>query len=264
MGIRQLTLLSAFLLTDGGVSSKGKNWLVYFRNKDGNLIEKFQQTLKEITGRFGYVSKRTDGTDFIRIVNSELARNLFLLSPAYRTKACNIFPKCQHLSGKMSSCLLFGTIKVDGIEYPKAQIPKNVFESENLAGEFLKIYASCDGGISVVPAKNKRGSWFLVRKVFISVKHPTLNNELTKLLIKMGYRPSQFRDQIRLTQRDDIEKFQREIGFIEGLKISNDSKFLCGLEKNTVLKMVVNSYENPSTLLDFLISRRLPSGLIWD
>lgn len=164
----------------------------------------------------------------------------------------------------MSSCTLFGTIRVDGIEYPKAQIPRDVFVSESLAKAFLKIYASCDGGVSVVLAKNKKGSLFLVRKVLISVKHPTLSEQLTELLKKLGYKPSQFKDQIRLTRREDLEKFYGEIGFIEGSRVSDDSRFLRGIEKNAVLKMVVDSYQNPKSLLDFLIRRRRSFGLIRD
>lgn len=264
MRIRQIVLLSAFLLTDGGISSKGKNWLIYFRNKDQKIIQKFQESLKGLIGKSGYVSKRKDGTDFIRTVNNNLAKELFRLSPSYRTKACNIFPKCQHLRGKMSNCTLFGTIKVGDLEYPKARIPKEVFESQKLAKEFLKIYASCDGGVSVVPAKNKYGSMFLVRKVLISVKHPILNSQITELLRLLGYEPSKFSDQIRLAKRDDLEKFRNEIGFIKGCKVTDDSKFLSGLEKNVVLNMILDSYKNPRILLDFLITKRSSFGLIRD
>lgn len=118
--------------------------------------------------------------------------------------------------------------------------------------------------MSVVPAKNKKGSLFLVRKVLISVKHPTLSEQLTELLKKLGYKPSQFKDQIRLTRREDLEKFYGEIGFIEGSRVSDDSRFLRGIEKNVVLKMVVDSYQNPKSLLDFLIRRRRSFGLIRD
>lgn len=76
MGIRQLALLSAFLLTDGGMSSKGKNWLIYFRNKDPKIIKYFQETLKGVTGKLGYVSDRKDGTQFIRTVDNYSAKKL--------------------------------------------------------------------------------------------------------------------------------------------------------------------------------------------
>ena len=265
MGIRQLTLLSAYLLTDGGISAKTENeWTIYFRNKDRKIINKFQKQLFSCIGRIGYVTKRSDGTDFIRLHSRKLAGELFKLSNSYRTKACNEFPVCKHLKGKLSSCKLFGTITIDGIEYPKAKIPDIVFKYNRLAKEFLRIYASCDGGISVVPAKNRRGSKFLVRKIFISVKHPTLNNQLTELLKKLGFSPSQYKDQIRLAKKEDIIKFSKQIRFIEGSKISNDSRFLSGFEKNFILKKVIKSYDNPQHLLGFLYKSRSSSRLNWD
>ncbi len=264
MGIRQLTILAGYLLTDGGITSRGKKgWTIYFRNKDKQIIDSFRKQLFLCSGKNGYVTKRTDGTDFVRLHSQNLANRLFTLSKSYRTKACENFPVCKHLSGKRSSCLKFGTITIEGIQYPKAQIPDIVFRSEKLAKDFLKIYASCDGGISVTNTKNRRGSKFLVRKIFISVKHPTLNNQLTNLLKKIGFSPSQYKDQIRLTRKEDILKFQREIGFIEGSKISNDSKFLSGFEKNFILEKVIESYNNPKNLLDFLEIRH-SSGLIRD
>ncbi len=265
MGIRQRTLLSAYLLTDGGVSAKSKSgWIVYFRNKDKEIIKSFQKQLFLCTGKRGYITKRNDGTDFVRLNSRKLAEKMFQLSKSYRTKACENFPQCMHLSGKRSACTMFGTIKIGGVEYPKAEIPKTVFKLNEITKEFLRIYSSCDGGISVVPAKNKRNSLFLVRKVFISVKHPTLNWQITELLKNMGYSPSQYKDQVRLVKKEDIVKFGKEIGFIKGSKISNDSKFLSGFEKNFILKKVIGSYNNPKNLLDFLHKSRASSRLIRD
>ncbi len=265
MRIRQLVLLSAYLLTDGGISARNdRDWTIYFRNKDEEIIKSFQEQLFACCGKNGYITKRNDGTDFVRLHSKKLAEEMFQLSQSYRTKACNTFPVCRHLNGKMSSCKLFGTLMIDGIEYPKAKIPDDVFESKKLAKEFLKIYASCDGGISVVPAKNKKNSLFLVRKVLFSVKHPILNQQITDLLKSLGYLPSQYKDQIRLVKKKDIAKFSKEIGFIEGAKISNDSKFLSNLEKNLILSKVVESYDNPKTLLDFLHKTRSSSRLIRD
>jgi hypothetical protein len=265
MGIRQLTLLAAYLLTDGGISAKNENiWTIYFRNNDKEIIRSFQKQLHLCCGKKGYITKRKDGSDFVRLHSKELANKLFKLSQSYRTKACENFPRCRHLSGKMSACKLFGTTTIDGIEYPKAKIPDIVFTTPELAKKFMKIYASCDGGVSVVPAINKRKSMFLVRKVFISVKHPILNKQLTELLQKMGYLPSQYKDQIRLVKKADIIKFNKEIGFIKGCRISNDSRFLARFEKNVILKKVVKSYNNPKNLLDFLQKSRSSSQLIRD
>lgn len=265
MGIRQDVLLAAFLLSDGGITARGKeSWTIYFRNKDKSVIDEFQKVLKNSCGRMGYYVKRTDGSWFIRLHSKELANRLFQLSKSYRTKACNNFPICRHLTGKRSSCELYGTQIIEGIEYPKAEIPKQIFKNRQLAKDFLKIYASCDGGISVVPAKNSRGSLFLVRKIFISVKHPRLNEQLTKLLEKLGFSPSRYEDQLRLTKKEDLEKFRNEIGFIKGAKISKDSKFLFGHEKTQILDMTIHSYKNPQSLLGFLLKIRSSDRFIRD
>lgn len=193
-----------------------------------------------------------------------MGEKLFELSPSYRTKACDVYPICRHLKGKRSSCKLFGTIKINGVEYPKAQVPNSVFKSMKLAKDFLRIYATCDGGISIVPAKNNKGSWFLVRKIFISVKHPFLGNQLVGLLKNLGFSPLQYSDQIRIVKKDDIQKFYKEIGFIKGAKISGDSKFLNGLEKNYVLNLAIDSYENPKKIINLMLIKRSSSRLIRD
>jgi len=265
MGIRQDVLLAGFLLSDGGITARGKeSWTIYFRNKDKSVIEEFQKTLIEACGKRGYITKRSDETLFIRLHSTKLANRLFSFSKSYRTKACNTFPVCRHLRGKRSSCKIYGTQKIDGIEYPKAEIPKQVFKNKKLAREFLKIYASCDGGISVVPARNKRGSLFLVRKVLISVKHPIMSEQLTKLLLNLGFSPVRYKDQIRLIKREDIQKFKEEIGFIKDAKVSNNSKYLSGYEKNKILDMVIDSYRNPQELLNFLLKIRFSNRLSRD
>lgn len=265
MGIRRDVLLAAFLLSDGGVTARRQDtWTIYFRNKDKYVNKEFQKTLKASCGSVGYSVERSDGTEFIRLHSKELAIRLFRLSESYRTKACGNFPLCRHLAGKRSSCLIYGTQVINGIEYPKAKIPKPVFKSNKLAKKFLRIYASCDGGISIVPAKNKRGSKFLVKKIFISVKHPVLSMQLTKLLKKLGFSPSQYRDQIRLTTKNDIEKFKKEIGFIKGSTISRNSQYLSGYEKNKILDLVVDSYKNPQKALNFLLKIRSSNRLKWD
>ncbi len=261
MGIRQDVLLAAFLLSDGGIAARGKkSWTIYFRNKDKSVIDEFQRVLKESCGKIGYVTKRTDGSLFIRLHSKEFAERLFKLSKSYRTKACNNFPQCRHLKGKRSSCTTHGAEIVNGIEYPKAEIPKQIFKNKQLANEFLRIYASCDGGISVVPTKNIRGSPFLVRKIFISVKHPKLSEQLTNLLFDLGFSPSRYKDQIRVIKMEDIRKFRDEIAFIKGAKISKDSKFLYGYQKNQILDKIINSYRNPQELLDFLLKIRSSAG----
>ena len=260
MGIRynqrNLVLLSAFALSDGGVSPKGKNcWTIYFRNKDKLVIEEFQHHLINCMGRPGCKINRKDGTVFVKIDSTKLGKKLFTLSESYRTKPCAMHPICGCIKG-IRPAHGAKSIEIDGVKYPPANLPKQVFKHKSIAKQFLRNYITCDGGVSVTYAKNNKGSLFLVRKIFIAVEHPTLNKQLTELLINLGYSPCAYEDQVRLTRKEDIKKFKKEIGFIKGAKISNDSKYLNGLEKNKVLDMIIESYQNPHMLLSFLLKTR--------
>lgn len=256
MGIRSLILLSSYLLSDGGISAKGKeSWTIYFRNKDKTVIQEFQKQLRECTGREGYTTKRKDGSIFVKIHSKKLGTKLFQLSGSYRTKPCTRHPICQHLKGKRSSHRE-PTINFDGVGYPPANLPKEIFKDTKLARNFLRIYATCDGGVSVVPAKNSKGSQFLVRRVFIAVEHPILKKELVEVLKILRYSPLEYKGQIRLTKKEDILKFSKEIAFIKNARISKDSKYLNGHTKNKILNMIVNSYDHPHILLGFLLKTR--------
>ena len=99
------------------------------------------------------------------------------------------------------------------------------------------------GGVSVVHSNSKYP--FLVRKVFVNSKHPTLRKDLYKLLIVAGFNPKIYSEQIRLTTREDLIKFYKTIGFVRSVKIINHSKNFCGFEKNKLLSLLVKSYKKP-------------------
>lgn len=258
MGIRQNTLLSAFLLSDGGVSSKNqKSWTLYFRNKDIMVNNLFRQELLNCLGKQGFITRRKDGSLFVRAtINQEKANELFSISNSYRTKACENSPKCKSFNNGIGPCKICKPIFIGENNYPLVTLPEILFKNKKLAIKFIKIYATCDGGISVTVTKNKRGSRFLIRKIFISVKHPLLKDQLANLLKFLEFSPSVYKDQIRLTKKEDILKFKKNIGFITKAKISGDSKILKGLEKNYVLEKVAESYQNPHELMNFLLKRK--------
>ena len=260
--IRDLLELTSFLLSDGGLSPRGKeSWTIYLRNKDQKIIEKFQNVLFRASEKKGSEQKRKDGTKFVKLHSKELGKELLKLSPTYRTSRRNSYPPCPGISGGRCSCSICGTdAKID--EYPPVKIPDEIFTDVELAKKFVKIYASCDGGVSVTFAKKSKYP-FLVRKIFISVTPPELKKQLISLLRFLGFSPREYDGQIRLTTKFDIKKFEK-IGFIEECKITDDSPFLSGLEKNFVLQKIINSYDNPSLLINFLKEKVSQSELIRD
>jgi hypothetical protein len=70
-----------------------------------------------------------------------------------------------------------------------------------------------------------------------------------------GFNPKTYHDQIRLTMQEDIAKYAREIRFINGVKIGNDSLRFSSIEKNKLLDEVVASYNNPAKLIKFILNR---------
>jgi hypothetical protein len=265
MGIRNLTLLSAYLLSDGGLTPRGKeSWTVYFRNKDPLVIDSFQEILKLCTNRYGYRSKRRGGSFNVKLHSSELGRKLLKISNSYRTKACMTKPACPFAKGDgRPRCLKCEKTSNRGISYPKVNIPDIVFESSRIAKDFLRIYSTCDGGVSVTVGR-KAEKTFLVRRVFISVKHPTIKTRLMELLKILGYNPYYYDRQIRLTKKEDILRFEREINFLDGAEVSKDSRYLHGHKKSEILKRVSDSYTRPREMLDFMFSKRSSPGLKGD
>lgn len=242
MRIRDLLTLTPFLLSDGGVSPKGKSgWLIYFRNNDKELTNRFVTILNRVTKNKIQIQKRQDCSYMVRVNDKALGNKLHILCGSFRTRPCTIHPKCPNI--KNGRCNISTE---DG--HHKIILPNEIFENYNLRRLFLQVYFTCDGGVSVTTSKGKYP--FLVRKVFVNIRHPTLRENIHKLLIAAEFNPHVYSDQIRLTIRKDIEKFLKEIRFVSGVKIGGDSKNFRGVEKNNLLRKVVASYENPKEFIN--------------
>lgn len=249
IGIREIRLLklTPFLLSDGGISPKGKNsWRIYFRNNNPDLIKEFRKRLFELCGSKGALETRRDGSYMVKLNSKELGEHLLKLTNSYRTKKCKVYPTCPKLRGGRQSCKVCDKKMI----FPLTQTPKKIFLSQNLAKYFLKVYISCDGGISVTVAKKSKYP-FLVRKIFIEVKHQKLKDDLVRMLKLFQFNPKVYETQIRLTTKEDITKFNK-IGFVKGCKIGKNSKLLRGYEKNYILKKVLESYKDPKKLIMFI------------
>ncbi len=245
MRIRKIIELGSFLLSDGGVSPRGKkSWTIYLRNKDRKIIEEFQNLLKQLSGRTGYIIHKPDGTHIVKIHNKELGDELLNVFNTLRTTRCETYPSCR----KRNVCKRCNEKR----DYPHITIPKILYESRKLSIKFIRNYISCDGGVGLsIGLKNK--SYFLVRKVFIECKNPGLKENLITLLENLGYTPKTYGNQIRLTTKKDIIKFKKEIGFIKGCKITKHSQRFKGKEKNWLLSQMIKSYQNPKEFIQVLL-----------
>jgi len=165
MRIRDLLTLTPFLLSDGGVSPKGKSgWLIYFRNNDLELVNQFVTILSLVTKNKIQIQKRQNNSYMVRVNDKSLGNELHLLCGSFRTRPCITHPKCPKIKNG-ENCNISTE---DG--YHKIIFPKKIFKNSYLRKLFLQVYFTCDGGVSITSSKGKYP--FLVRKLFVNIKHP--------------------------------------------------------------------------------------------
>lgn len=131
------------------------------------------------------------------------------------------------------------------LHYPLASLPAILTKDKKTICQFLKVAFSCDGGINLYVARNKY-IW-LIRNVYLACQHPRLIKQYYLLLRKLGIAAKiLFKDElIRIQGRVNIEKFAREIGFLKGVKITQNSAYWQGIEKQKILELAITSYGDP-------------------
>ena len=240
--------LISYLLSDGGISPRGKeSWTIFFRNKDDALIGEFRKCLYSVSSRKGFLNASADGTKLVRVHSKELGEKLFKYT-AFRTSSCNRYPACKLLTGGRGSCMNCRKVLYAGKFYSDCRIPREFFLTKKLAREFLRVFFTCDGGLSLTVGKNKNGL-FIVRRLFLSVCHPKLKEDLIRLLRMLGFKPAYYSDQIRIISREQFSKFKKEIGFVKGSRVGGNSTRFNGWERSRLLDLVLESYENPSVVI---------------
>lgn len=151
----------------------------------------------------------------------------------------------------------FGTFRTlrwkDGI-FPETSLPLSQLLESKYAADFLSAAFSCDGGVSLYPARRvgkRGGTQWLIRTVFLACMHPTLTQQYKKLLehFYVKVREESKNGKLKIEKEEDIRQFRDLIGFIPCVKVTNHSKFWRGREKNEVLNLLINSYGQPSTVL---------------
>lgn len=127
--------------------------------------------------------------------------------------------------------------------FPDSKIPDffNNLKPEEIK-QILKVMFSTDGSVVLsVKWHKKKKTWRFSRSIKLSCKHPLIKQKLTELLNRIGFQPRTDKEEIVLERKKDIQKFQSEIGFVDGVKVTKNSKFWFGLEKNKLLELAVKT-----------------------
>lgn len=87
----------------------------------------------------------------------------------------------------------------------------------------------------------------MIRTVFLACAHPELRQNYLALLKNLDIiaRDVPSDGKIKIETEKDIKKFYETVRFLEGVEVTNHSKFWRGVTKQEVLERLVASYGSP-------------------
>ncbi len=237
---RYLKLVS-LCLSDGGIGYSSETSYIHFTNTSDVLLDLFKKEIRKFTSSKIHEQKKPRGIT-LRVFDKNLIDELIKISPSFRTKSCNHFPICPYLkTDKINLRLKHPHVKSDGFVWSEIKIPENLFRNKKDKSEFLKIYISCDGYPSIFPRKD---SWSAVERIVAIVcHHPILKKRLSELLNDLGVKHTIKENSLEMRSRKSITKFKKEIGFVDGVKMTGNSDYWEGVQKNEILTKILKSYE---------------------
>jgi hypothetical protein len=228
-----LVKIFACLLTDGGISvKKGKPRVITFYNKSEKLREEFANAMKKV-----FNLKVHDDGFSCRVESIKVVKELLRYSPSFRKKKFK-----------------------DG-SFPPVTIPKEIMRgNKKVIQEFLRYAFSCDGSVHLsIRRSAKKNRWYFQKRIQLKCSHPSLLSQFHELLLKIGIsaRKEENQRRIIIDSKENILKFIKFVGFVEGVKVSGKggSKWK-GLEKNDILKVFLLLYE----ISDSLGAQRFKGG----
>ena len=232
-----LVKLIAMLYTDGCVSKHRLNsWRITFSNSSRTAIDLFIDSLVSVFGvskNRVKVTMMMDRYYFAVLTSKEIGKWLIDRFGTFRT------------------------LKFKNGKYPPASIPVDLLITTGNVQTFLKIVFSMDGGVKFYVANNKGNYKWLEKNISLACHHPRLRKQYKKLLKSIGVKSVNITadNVIKIRRKENLEKFAKEIGFINGIATTRHSKFWIGVSKNKVLQMMVDSYRNPSEYISLINSK---------
>lgn len=237
---RYLKLVS-LCLSDGGIGYSSETSYIHFTNKSSVLLDLFKKEIQKFSSSKIHEQKKPRGIT-LRVFDKNLVDELMKISPSFRTKSCDHFPVCPYLkNGKINLRHNHPHVRLNGLIWSEIKIPENLFLNKKGKSEFLKIYISCDGYPSIFPRKD---SWSAVERIVAIVcHHPLLKQRLNQLLDDLKVPHTVKENSLEMRSKEAIEKFQKEIGFVDGVKMTGNSDYWEGTTKNEVLRKILKSYD---------------------
>lgn len=235
MTIEEATIL-AVLYTDGCLSPKSGSFRLYVSNTSWEIIQLFRSSLIRL---FDLPKSRV-----------RISENIVNGKPFYKA-VVDSKEIGEYLKNKYGT---FRTLRykqpINGTVYPAADISWMSLENEEIIAHFLKVAFACDGGVNLYVARNKY-TW-LIRNVYLACQHPTLIKQYANLLKRFDIQGQILEkdDIVRIQGKVNLTKFVEKIGFLDGVKITQNSQYWAGFPKQEILLLLINSYGNPKIVLN--------------
>jgi len=205
---RELLRLSALIATDGGIYKKRNQ--IYFDSTDTKLIRTFVTTVKDLGIKKVFVNKG-HGTYEAYFYSSVVANKLLTILGDKKTIPISLIWKL----------------------------------SKQEIAEILRILFSTDGGVSFCFSRSERDKKIQFhRKVTFTSKNRKNLHAVHLLLKCFGVDSKIHENELEIKGYKNLVKFQESIKFLEGVKVTKKSKRWSGLEKNKLLKLVIQSYRD--------------------
>ena len=118
----------------------------------------------------------------------------------------------------------------------------------------LCMLSACDRLGLADPAKEAAGNISLRKNICLACHHPILRKQYLLLLKNSGIIATDVTGNniVRIQGEKNVKKFAEKIGFIEGIKVTKHSKFWVGREKNEVMRLMLDSYDDPRKFINLL------------
>ncbi|MFH1787076.1 MAG: hypothetical protein ABH829_05510 [archaeon] len=215
-------LLAVFLLTDGSSSHSHK--IIRLHNTDKVALGIFTDMLKE----FGLNPRMTrDARTGVSTVFARANTVKALLNDIYcRTPVT----KHQPARGKQN-WEQYLIEKQPTLKFLK----RSSMKTKELA---FRLAISLEGCVTLANSKNK----YSRPKLMLTCFHPILINEWQKIADEVGTHMYKSENRLSTVSFSPIANFLQIGGFIEGIKIGNNSKHFSGFEKNDMLLSICELY----------------------
>jgi hypothetical protein len=212
--------LIAVILADGSIDEK-RNTVSFV--EDPEVVKRLTIEFQQINGLVVQWKTDVQGNSLrARAYSKGLVRLLLKEVSMFRTRPFDVHPISKEIK--------------TGIPQPK--IPDICFQSLDIAQQFLKYYASCDGGPEFSIYKRKNGKLQLHMGIKIGCKNQFLRKQLLELLKRIGVEGIEKQNGIVVRSIKSILRFKEKIGFLEESKVRRGRRFK-GFHKNDVVKLMI-------------------------